>query len=479
MKENKMAEEQTLFDPSDIRTNESLESTIRAEVVEDQTIDDGAGSYEQESDFESNERRKFWIGRVRQNLTSTYAKRHPAVNALLSLYLLMAFFAFLMTFLSGINVVFSLAGFSIMGTLGGVFISFSMCFYSLYYIYYMYNFVVCNRKDAFIYTHMGSTMVWTVLLTFYLVLTTPDSQYDEDGNKIENSISALVLMAFMYSLLLNAFFMGVLYLIMKIKKYGATAWTLLDVSYKRFRTTFDKMCYRLFFVLLPFIIGIMLYVEYLEQHPSSNNKQSEGTAKVGDYYYEDGTISSKLISGKKVIGVVFSVETSNDGFWSSGTHGQIVALTDVSANKMQWEDGELKDYDNYPNYTWENRLESFDDIDGEKYNEEGGCPNINYECNGYLTEYGEGIGVWYVPTAGQWKRIIENLGKTKVDNMLRFNAEIASRNLEKIKIDPRRWYWTITEFDAENAWSIRISSGEFGSRTNKNNAAYVRPVANF
>ena len=148
MKENKTTEEQTIFDPSDIRKKQSLESTIIAEVVEDQTIDDGAGSYEQESDFESNERRKFWIGRVRQNLTSTYAKRHPAVNALLSLYLLMAFFAFLITFLSGIKAAFSLAGFSIMGTLGGVFISFSVCFYSLYYIYYMYLFVVCNRKEC-------------------------------------------------------------------------------------------------------------------------------------------------------------------------------------------------------------------------------------------------------------------------------------------------------------------------------------------
>lgn len=479
MKENKTTEEQTIFDPSDIRKKQSLESTIIAEIVEDQTTSNEAGSYEQESDFESSELKKYWIGRVRQNLTTTYAKRHPAVNALLSLYLLMAFFAFLMTFLSGINAAFSLAGYSIMGTLGGVFISFSMCFYSLYYIYYMYHFVVCNRKDAFIYTHMGSTFVWTILLTFYLLLTTPDSTYDEDGNKIENTVSALVLMAFMSSLLLNAFFMGVVYLIMKIKKYGATAWTLLDVSYKKFRTKFDKTCYRLFFVLLPFIVGIMLFAEYLEQHPSSNNKQSDETVKIGDYYYEDGTISSEMISGKKAVGVVFSVETSNNGFWSSGTHGQIVALTDISANKMQWEAGELKDYDNYPNFTWENRIDAFDDNDGKKYNEEDLCPNINYECNGFLTDGVDGISSWYVPTVGQWKRIIENLGKTKVDKMLRFNAEIASRNLEKIKINPHRWYWTITEFDAENAWSIRVSSGEFGSRTNKKNEAYVRPVANF
>ena len=231
-------------------------------------------------------------------------------------------------------------------------------------------------------------------------------------------------------------------------------------------------------MLLPFVVALIIYADYLEQHPSYNYLSDE-TAKIGDYYFEDGTISSEIISGKKAVGVVFSINNSNDGSWSSGTHGQIVALTDISATKMQWEAGELKDYDNYPDYTWENRLDAFDDIDGEKYSKEDFSPNINYECNGYLTDGVDGISSWYVPTAGQWKRIIENLGKTKVDNMLRFDAETASRNLEKIKINPHRWYWTITEFDAENAWSIRVSSGEFGSRTNKNNVAYVRPVANF
>ena len=51
--------------------------------------------------------------------------------------------------------------------------------------------------------------------------------------------------------------------------------------------------------------------------------------------------------------------------------------------------------------------------------------------------------------------------------------------LAKAGINPSRWYWTITEFDAENAWSIRLANGEFGTRSNKQNGAYVRPVASF
>ena len=63
--------------------------------------------------------------------------------------------------------------------------------------------------------------------------------------------------------------------------------------------------------------------------------------------------------------------------------------------------------------------------------------------------------------------------------MLKFDADLAANNLDWIHIDPQRWYWTITEFDADNAWSIRIKNGEFGSRSDKENGAYVRPVASF
>ena len=107
------------------------------------------------------------------------------------------------------------------------------------------------------------------------------------------------------------------------------------------------------------------------------------------------------------------------------------------------------------------------------------CLTINRNSMKYMKGEIDGASDWYVPTAGQWARILENIGKVKVDRMLKFEAETASRNLKKININPQRWYWTITEFDAENAWSIRLTNGEFGSRSNKQNRAYVRPVASF
>lgn len=119
--------------------------------------------------------------------------------------------------------------------------------------------------------------------------------------------------------------------------------------------------------------------------------------------------------------------------------------------------------------------------DGIEYTncEEFSTLQINWDSMKYMEDEVKGASEWYVPTAGQWTKILENLGKVKVDRMLKFDTETASKNLKKVEINPQMWYWTITEFDAENAWSIRVASGEFDSRTNKQSKASVRPVASF
>ena len=161
-------------------------------------------------------------------------------------------------------------------------------------------------------------------------------------------------------------------------------------------------------------------------------------------------------------------------------HGQIVSLTDISSIKMEW-DNDVKDYDKYPNYVWKNRKDALKDIDGLEYLncEKTIWLTINSNSQKYMEDEIKGTSGWYVPTAGQWAKILNNIGKVKVDGMLKFDAETASKNLKRVNVNPQRWYWTITEFDAENAWSIRLANGEFGSRSNKQSKAYVRPVASF
>lgn len=474
-----MKEEQTFFEPTDAQESTSFESTILAEVVENATFTSNK-EYRDENLRDTNEieKKKTLFGKVRSVFSSTYNKRHPIVNALLSIYLFVTLIIAFVFIVDGFLAPFSLFNKG-EGTVAVFLVPIFMWFFSLYYAYYMCLFIIGNRKDAFVFAHMGGFIVWGVICWQTYILMTPIYTYDDEGNRVEDSLIFTVVIAFVYSLILNFILISFVYLVMRIKKYGATAWTLLDVSYKRFRSKFDKICFYLFISLSISIIVLALALEYWEYHPSDKYPSHE-TAKIGDFYYQDGTISSENLSGKKAVGIVFSLESSKEDN-SGGRHGQIVALTDVSTRKMQWETVELKDYDNYPNYTWDNRLAALDDIDGHGYVDSEGdkCLSINFECLKYMEYDVDGISSWYVPTAGQWKKIIENLGNTKVDNMLRFNAETASNNLKKINIDPRRWYWTITEFDTENAWSIRIASGEFGSRTSKMNEAYVRPVANF
>ncbi len=61
--------------------------------------------------------------------------------------------------------------------------------------------------------------------------------------------------------------------------------------------------------------------------------------KIGDYFYEDGSISHKLAKGKKAVGLVFSLETSKEEKKQGWTHGQIVALEDAKmdvTNYLTW-----------------------------------------------------------------------------------------------------------------------------------------------
>lgn len=478
-----MFDESTQIHPDATQANESSELIITADVADEGTnavvADEGtvisqAGNSVTHSETPTVSRVRRWIDRVRHDFTSTYTKRHPIVNALLSLYLLLAAVLAFNMFIIGWNMVFS--------SFGGASLALyalALLFYVLYYIYYMYAFVVSNRRDAFYYTHMASVVVMFVVILLLMVLFTPDADDDYiDAGDDDSEFFTMVFSSLVGSLLLNAVLMGVVRMVMTFRKYGASAWTLLDVAHRRFRSKFDKVALYAFSAITLIVVLLTCYEYYKTTHPTERFA-SHATAQIGDYYYADGTVSSLLLPDKKAVGVVFAL--TNESTSSTSLHGQVVALSDISTSKMQWETGELKDYADYPNYTWDNRLDALSDVDGSHYTHCEGfiTLSINYDCSTYHDADADGLSSWYVPTAGQWKAIIENLGGTPVDNLLRFDAETAARNLEKININPRHWYWTITEFDADHAWSIRIANGEFGSRTPKNNDAYVRPVANF
>lgn len=407
--------------------------------------------------------------RVKHEASTTYTKRNPIVNALLTIYV--CIIACISLSVLNLAVVMLFAGFN-----DGFFIlGIAYGYYSLFCAYYTYKFIIGNRKDAIFPAFIGSTFVFMAFISIFLMVFLPDCR---DAEEYRNGDLDIFTISLIISIISSAITFFVIYLIMKIKKYGATAWTLLERPRGK-KSQFDKICIAISLIIWILPVGEIAYSDYKSKHPE-DKYPSHSTAKIRDYYYADGTVSSELLPDKKPIGIVFSRECSERDRTMGCNHGQIVSLTDISSSKMQW-DQEPKDYKLYPNYVWENRMEALKDIDGLEYtNCEGfSTLHINWESMKYMEDEVKGASEWYVPTAGQWTKILENLGKVKVDRMLKFDAETASKNLKKVGINPQVWYWTITEFDTENAWSIRVASGEFGSRTNKQSKAYVRPVASF
>lgn len=418
-----------------------------------------------------------WLKDIKYRISSTYSKRNPIVNALLSLFLFAVIILSIFILNMAIRFLFMEIGNNNEWCFGIAWI-----YYCLFCIYYMCRFIIGNHKNAILPAFIGLTLVCFVVWFFYVILTTPNSEFlDEEGNESSSSDVIMFVAPLALSIFFNAVAYGLIYLTMKIRKYGASAWALLDI-HRGDRSKFEKISFIIFIIISFLPIGAVAYTNYKSKLPIADEYPTHASAQIGDFYYSDGTVSSVWDVDKTAIGIVFSLETSETDRIQGFTHGQIVALSDLSDNKQPWDGGNFMDIIEYPNYGWENRMDALKDINGLGYmhcNGNGALP-MTYDCINFLKQDEiSGISHWYVPTAGQWTKILENLGNTKVDKLLKFDAYLASESLDWIHLDPKRWYWTITEFDAENAWSIRLANGEFGSRSNKHEGAYIRPVASF
>ena len=444
-----------------------------------EVIDVNTTSQVQESSNTSSQKEASLFSKITENLraakgklVSTYTKRNHFANALLSLYALSTLsIAIFILYASILSIFIDNSWVRILAITGIV--------YSCFCFYFTYHFIIANRKDAVWTAILGGSCLWFVVLWFFAILYTPEDYEESVEWNAVDFLWGIMWPLFPYGILSSVSF-GIIRLVMSLKKYGASAWSLLDVS-RRKRPLHERILICLFFIAWLLPVGYELIRQYLLYHPEEKYP-SHTTAKIGDYYYTDGTITSDWLVDKTVAGVVFSLETSEADKAQGFSHGQIVAYSDLSNKKYAWDNGNHHDISEYPNYAWSNRLDALKDINGLGYmHSDGyGALPITLSCLNHLEkEPAQGISNWYVPTAGQWTKILENLGHVKVDRMLKFDADLAANNLDWIHIDPQRWYWTITEFDADNAWSIRIKNGEFGSRSDKENGAYVRPVASF
>ena len=159
--------------------------------------------------------------RVKNEASTTYTKRNPIANALLTIYVCIIACISLLGLNSAVLMLFTEFndGYFILG------IAYS--YYSLFCAYYTYKFIIGNRKDAIFPAFIGSTFVWMVFITIIVMIFVPDHVF-RDVKKNENCALYIFTIILIISLISNSIIFFVIYLIMRIKKYGATAWTLLE-----------------------------------------------------------------------------------------------------------------------------------------------------------------------------------------------------------------------------------------------------------
>lgn len=243
-------------------------------------------------------------------------------------------------------------------------------------------------------------------------------------------------------------------------------------------------------------------------------------AKVGDYYYSDGTWSTSYNENKECIGIVFALSDDKDGkinvSLKESKHGRIVALEDVGyANadfKPSSSGSELTQYDLSPYYKTldEERLAGYLPYDGKctysnqnsdserlpynyydwVYNSSNIRPAGSYALLDYsgkehtdmmmrfnvaasilCSNYAIGEIQWYLPSIGELTR----LGMTISIGYI----NIKTHTCFKMPIDESYWSSTINSKDIScQVWGYHFNSG-YVSTYSQDRELFIRPIASF
>jgi len=243
--------------------------------------------------------------------------------------------------------------------------------------------------------------------------------------------------------------------------------------------------------------------------------------KAGDYYYSDGNWSDGTvapISGKTVIGIVFSAATSITDQGHGWIHGYVMALTNATS-MVTWSPST---YANTQEFTTEINTVALMESDMDGYSH---CQTIknksaysqaNYPAIYDALNYGtasfggtqyaapSSTSGWYLPSVGQWYMITKNLGgvtrPVDVDNSswgtwnsnaaftaaTAINAYLSQVGGETIDCASgvQRWFWSSSESSASEACDMVFhSDGTLNithtAKSNPNTNSRIRAVFAF
>ncbi len=184
--------------------------------------------------------------------------------------------------------------------------------------------------------------------------------------------------------------------------------------------------------------------------------------KIGDYYYSDGTFSTKQDSSKTCVGIVFSLKTTPAQKKQGWSHGQIVALANAGAGEeCEWGALGKELGDPFGKYSWKNWKAASGVVNGYECSHASSVASYKAfkAAAKFMIELPAGkTSGWYIPAVGQWAEIIVNLGKVQFKKDGSFDANMALGNLSMVGLK-NHFYWTSTQVDKNLAWYVDFATG--------------------
>ena len=174
--------------------------------------------------------------------------------------------------------------------------------------------------------------------------------------------------------------------------------------------------------------------------------------RIGDYFYEDGTFSHVLANGKVFVGIVFSLDTSDEEKAHGWTHGQIVATKNaynsIKNKTSSWgipNDTILRHAISKPN-SW-NRDTGYlmSHLDCVENNPEF-LPFLIAARHNEPLPFGKTSG-WYLPSVVQWRTLYKNTHNRweEIWRVLKITGTSGSQK-----------YATSTIYDRTKAWKFEM-----------------------
>lgn len=201
-------------------------------------------------------------------------------------------------------------------------------------------------------------------------------------------------------------------------------------------------------------------------------------AEIGDYFYIDGTLSHQKSEEKMPVGMVFTLETTEEEKKHGWIHGQIIALENCkNTHGVKWNNSyffkgnpDLKSYRSIFMYrdTIDERFKALLDKDGYKYS----CLNSilnnkEYEAFEVVQEYNNKIELkntsrWYLPTIGQFNDMMNNLFNLKFNgrgtHLTVYYSDSIKQMLKDLNMIDSSRFWTSTLCESNCAWRFYINS---------------------